>query len=965
MDPVLRDAQSACGLPFSVIDGVPRRWDATVWGDSWQLQVHDVPKKSRVETQVKLRLDLLDVSGSPASSSSDAEGGSKPVTQWSFIRVPQTASVKTRSKGVCNPDPTSVLTLHASMFCATNPTFTNTPVPCCQACRTRENKRNAKKTTTSVKHSKSTANSKNVTPAGSTNATPATSDAEMYTGSSGVHRSSYPSQSDIPKDDYDSPIDFTCHEMLDFSSGSTPLSFRIVCYCRHYKERTGFCVLLTLRDNFNRVVGEVKTPPIMIMDDHKSVQKMTPAHTADEEEADNYGFSTKRRTKRIVSKYSEGESRIKEEDADEFEEKGVGAIRTKARISRHSTVSRSGTGLSKLTTSTAAGPPIATTTNIYNGSGHAHRNSQSYTHSESPLPTTAPSSPSAGFSPPPTQSNGESGHKMDPEGPSFTTSLFSPTSTSPAMLGTVPIASMPPVHMPLSGIPSLGASTQVPILPILQPNPHPHITRAIPTAGPMTGGIEVTLLGSNFSRDALANAYILFGNNAVVFGGNGGAQVYSESAIICTLPPSAVAGPVEVKLLGVPRPEPNSLVLDPPTTIFTYTDEGDRDLMMQALQILGWQNSGQWQDPRSVAANILGGASTGMMGIESTNASDMSSLFGNGFQTVRHAPAQFKQQRQGKSNGPADVEDLVLKVLRSAQNPVTGTIKHISAAHPGTGQTLLHLASALGFAKLVNALIGWSADVDIADKNGFSPVHFACFYGRVECVDTLVRQGRAHLEGRDLQDRTPFDVCGTEDVKDLVLELEEEVETRRRRSTVNSEIESGGEGDDEEDEEEYEPSISEVDPMQSLSRHISRVNSVASIASSRKISRAATPFSLGDIVPPLHALPSRAPISIHSPPSATESPVAARPGVNSWSLPPMPWPVQFPTGWQLPNVPAMPQFGRRRVHPHSGEGQRKRHDEKAQESEKMMFMWMEYVKNMWIQQQQQGSTTQMENDPPP
>ncbi|KAG8849265.1 SPT3 Dosage dependent suppressor of Ty-induced promoter mutations-like protein [Serendipita sp. 411] len=933
----------------------------------WQLQVHDVPKKSRVETQVKLRLDLLDVSGSPASSSSELEGGGNAVTKWSFIRVPQTASVKTRSKGVCNPDPASVLTLHASMYCASNPVYIHTPVPCCLACRNRENKRNAKKTTTSAKHSKSSTNSKNVTPATSTNATPATSDAEMYAGPSGIQRP-YPSQVEAPKDDYDSPIDFTCHEMVDFSSGSTPLSFRIVCYCRHYKERTGFCVLLTLRDNFGRVVGEVKTPPIMIMDDHKSVQKMTPAHTADEEEADNYGFSAKRRTKRILSKHSESDGRIKEEDADEFEEKGVGAIRTKARISRHSTISRSGTGLSKLTTA-AAGPAITTTTNVYNhqgGSAHSHHNSQSYTHSESPLPTTAPSSPSAGFSPPPTQSNGESGHKTDLEGPSYTNSLFSPVSPVSAMLGGVPMASMSNVGMAMHG-PSLAGPPPMATLPVPQPNPHPVIAHVIPGSGPMTGGIEVTLLGSNFSPEALANACILFGTNAVVFGGNGGARMYSESAILCNLPPSAIAGPVEVKLLGVPGPESSGSIFDRRPPIFTYTDEGDRDLMMQALQVLGWQNSGHWQDARSVAANILGGSGTqsmgGMMGIENTNTADMSSLFGPSFQSAQRSLAQSKQLRQAGSQGPADVEDLVLKVLRSAQHPVTGTIKHISTPHPVTGQTLLHLASALGFVKLVSALIGWSADVDALDKNGFSPVHFACFYGHTECLDTLVRQGRAHLEGRDSQDRTAFDVCGTEEVKDLVLELEEEVETRRRRSTAGSEIESGGEGDDEEDEDEYEASVSEIEPPQMLSRHISRVNSVASIASNRKISRAATPFSVEDVASPLHSLPTITPI--HPLPPSAPTTVTTRPYSNSWSLPPMPWPMQFPTGWQLPNVPAMPQFGRRRGHPH-GEGQRKRLDEKveSEKAQQMMFMWMEYVKSMWLQQQQQGST-QIENDPPP
>jgi uncharacterized protein len=126
------------------------------------------------------------------------------------------------------------------------------------------------------------------------------------------------------------------------------------------------------------------------------------------------------------------------------------------------------------------------------------------------------------------------------------------------------------------------------------PNPYPIITKVIPGSGPMLGGIEVTLLGSNFSQELLTNAGILFGTNYVPFAGPGtgmttvdggnvvlGAQVWSETVIICTLPASAVAGPVEVKLLGVPVPQ-NQMDMDqtqgPPPPIFVYTDENERDL---------------------------------------------------------------------------------------------------------------------------------------------------------------------------------------------------------------------------------------------------------------------------------------------------------------------------------------------------------------------------------------------------
>ncbi|CAG8781052.1 4132_t:CDS:1, partial [Acaulospora colombiana] len=108
-------------------------------------------------------------------------------------------------------------------------------------------------------------------------------------------------------------------------------------------------ILLRLHNNFGDLVGEVKTTAIMITDDHKSIQKLTPAHTADEEEVDSFATPSKRRTKRIVSKHSEGEGRVKLEE-DDFEESGVGAIRNKPRSNRMSHLSRSATGITKLTT---------------------------------------------------------------------------------------------------------------------------------------------------------------------------------------------------------------------------------------------------------------------------------------------------------------------------------------------------------------------------------------------------------------------------------------------------------------------------------------------------------------------------------------------------------------------------------------------------------------------------------------
>jgi uncharacterized protein len=367
-----------------------------------------------------------------------------------------------------------------------------------------------------------------------------------------------------------------------------------------------FSIILTLKDNFGCTVGEVVTPPIMITDDHKSIPKLTPAHTADEEDGDSYGISAKRRAKRVLAKYSEGDIRMKHEDGDDADDAGVGAIRNKHRLNRkQNTISRSASGTSKLASTSArtnlGAPPITTTTNIYNNAeqpSNGHRSSHSYaTHSESPQATTAPSSPSAGFSPPPGLGGVGPGENpkiymgdMDGVVNSLASlPLLSPASAtfqSPVDTG-MSMRGLMNTHM--SG---LSIAQQAPPQP--SPNPYPIITKVIPGSGSMLGGIEVTLLGSNFSQELLTNALVAFGDNYVpvagpnthmttVDGGNVvlGAQVWSETVIICTLPPSAVPGPVEVKLFGVPVPQ-NQMDMDqtqgPSPPIFMYTDENERNL---------------------------------------------------------------------------------------------------------------------------------------------------------------------------------------------------------------------------------------------------------------------------------------------------------------------------------------------------------------------------------------------------
>ena len=142
---------------------------------------------------------------------------------------------------------------------------------------------------------------------------------------------------------------------------------------------------------------------------------------------------------------------------------------------------------------------------------------------------------------------------------------------TPSLPSTLPSPSSTSLSSGMGSFSPMGFST------VFQPNLqaaflpphqlHPKIDRLIPAQGPMHGGIEITLLGSNFRPDMSVHA--LFGNSLVAE-----TQFWSNNVLICKLPPSQRPGPVTVMLMGVPdEVQPASAA-----PIFTYTDDGDRDL---------------------------------------------------------------------------------------------------------------------------------------------------------------------------------------------------------------------------------------------------------------------------------------------------------------------------------------------------------------------------------------------------
>ncbi|KAI9815778.1 MAG: hypothetical protein M1827_002174 [Pycnora praestabilis] len=94
------------------------------------------------------------------------------------------------------------------------------------------------------------------------------------------------------KDEHKRVIVFNTHEMKDWQPPSKDPSFeidcdrplpaipdgamqvdapmRIACYCRHHNEKLGFQVIFTIKDHENHLVAQAVTSSIMITDDHKT-----------------------------------------------------------------------------------------------------------------------------------------------------------------------------------------------------------------------------------------------------------------------------------------------------------------------------------------------------------------------------------------------------------------------------------------------------------------------------------------------------------------------------------------------------------------------------------------------------------------------------------------------------------------------------------------------------------------------
>ncbi|XP_060659142.1 uncharacterized protein LOC132793325 isoform X3 [Drosophila nasuta] len=98
------------------------------------------------------------------------------------------------------------------------------------------------------------------------------------------------------------------------------------------------------------------------------------------------------------------------------------------------------------------------------------------------------------------------------------------------------------------------------------------------------------------------------------------------------------------------------------------------------------------------------------------------------------------------------------------------------------GMTLLHLAAALGYAKLVAAMLNWRAenphiiletelDALSQDVHGFTPLAWACVRGHLECTLLLYKWNHNALKIKTQAQQTPLDLANLKGHKQLLSQL--------------------------------------------------------------------------------------------------------------------------------------------------------------------------------------------------
>lgn len=566
------------------------------------------------------------------------------------------------------------------------------------------------------------------------------------------------------------------------------LPMRIACYCRHQNEKLGFQVIFTVKDHLDNVVAQAITNSIMITDDHKTQAPSAPPpagpspslpegtqlpgvgvfSSGENGKAANGAFASPQSPtdlqglqQRFNSQYQLTPSSFA---AAQNANNGVTSnSQTPRNLSRQASPTdfqgpqtkrrkhSSSARLPSELTMTRMETPQASSSSMSNAAQlAAARGFASPT--ERPFVTPSSMSGHFGNGPPTPNQNNDNNPFFNPT-PAQRQSLDSlaqqnlasaPNSAQPSRPGT-PGASGRNAFQDQNLALALGATTANQIWPSLAttPNRLPSVIhKLVPAEGSITGGTEVTLLGSGF----YPGMEVVFGDTLATT-----TTFWGDKCLNCLTPPALQPGLVSVVFKHehptfgqVQQPQP---LMPKQQLFFRYVDDRELQMYRLALNILG-QKLGSQADAFQTAQQIMGSDPNAIFNMQKDMQGGGSS---GGHQ--RQVPGH---ESQGKLSDLDSKMLTYLEYIDLDDNPRPPRYNSRSV----TGQSLLHFAASLGLTRFVAGLLARGANPDVQDNTGNAPMHLAALHGHAHIVNRL-RLAGANANARSVRGFTPADLATT------------------------------------------------------------------------------------------------------------------------------------------------------------------------------------------------------------
>lgn len=565
------------------------------------------------------------------------------------------------------------------------------------------------------------------------------------------------------------------------------LPMRIACYCRHQNEKNGFQVIFTIKDYQGNVIAQAMTNSIMITDDHKThaagsnsgtapsnaltdgtqlpgtsvfissspqelakapvggqhpfrISPSTDSQVISQQMAAQYATTSGpfvAMPQNSVTSSASLTPRNGSRQTSPIEYAGPSSKRRK-----HSSSGKLPTGL----TMTRLDSPQANTSTSSTVSGQVPNTNGYFSPTERPFATPiGVSGPFSNGPPTPNNSNNESPFFNAVQQAQNLDNLAQHFMSTPSS-----------AHASRPGSPGLTASRNVFAEPTHNsstgPNPvnqaWPHLTNAgnrlptiihklVPAEGSTTGGTEVTLLGSGF----YPGMEVVFGDTLATT-----TTFWGDKCLNCLTPPALQPGLVPVVFKHehptfgqVPQTQP---ILPKQQHFFRYVDDRELQMYRLALSILG-QKLRNPSDAFQTAQRIMGGDQVALWNLQ------------NDIQGGSSGQRQIPNLNvQGQTNDLDSKMLTFLEFIDLDDSPRAPRYNSKSSA----GQSLLHFASSLGLTRFVAGLLARGANPDVQDKNGHTPMHFAALSGHAHIVHRL-RLAGADAMTRSIRGFTSADIA--------------------------------------------------------------------------------------------------------------------------------------------------------------------------------------------------------------